>query len=62
MRQRKYSLASFAFAAFYWLVDSYIHWFLFNEPEFELLPSDTNELWMRIAVFVLILCFGVYAD
>ena len=49
-------------ACSYWFLDSIIHYFVFNEAEFELIPSDINELWMRLAILVLLVCSGVFAD
>lgn len=46
----------------YWLVDSTIHKFLYGEDEFELLPTDIDELWMRIVIVVLLILFGLYTD
>lgn len=49
-------------ACSYWFFDSFIHYFVFNEPEFEIIPSDFNELWMRLAILVLLVLLGVFAD
>lgn len=46
----------------YWFFDSAIHYFWYGELEFEIIPSDFNELWMRSAIFILLLAFGVFAD
>ncbi|MBN2224868.1 MAG: diguanylate cyclase [Deltaproteobacteria bacterium] len=47
----------------YWLLESFIEAYLFHSNSFvyEVLSPRTNELWMRIAVIVLILAFSVYA-
>ena len=29
---------------------------------FELLPSNFNELWMRVLIVVLMICFGIFGD
>lgn len=46
----------------YWFLDSAIHYFWYNELAFELIPSNSNELWMRITIFILIASFGLFAD
>lgn len=46
----------------YWIADSIIHKFIYLEEEFEFFPSEINELWMRIVIIVLLICFGIYAD
>ena len=53
---------SLVFAASYWLFESVIHYFLFGEFEFEMLPSDINELWMRTTIIALMITFGFFAD
>jgi len=46
----------------FWLLDSFIHYYWYGEPIFELIPSDGNDLWMRFSVFVLLVAFGIFAD
>ncbi len=46
----------------FWFLDSAIHYFWYNELEFEIIPSDSNELWMRTAIFILLSAFGLFAD
>jgi len=50
------------FSFSYWIFDSLIHYFGYGELEFELIPSDFNELWMRCAIFIMLVFFGVFAD
>ena len=50
------------FALSYWFFDSAIHFFIYGEMEFELIPSDFNELWMRAAIFIMLVSFGFFAD
>lgn len=50
------------FALSYWLFDSLIHYLVYGEFEFELVPSDFNELWMRCIIVILLIIFGVFAD
>ena len=49
-------------ALLFWFLDSLIHYFWYGELEFEMVPSDTNELWMRSSIFVLLTTFGLFAD
>ena len=46
----------------FWFFDSIIHYFLYGEQEFEVIPSNINELWMRCAILILLVAFGVFAD
>ena len=45
-----------------WFFDSFIHYFWYGEVEFEIIPSDANELWMRSTIFLLLAAFGLFAD
>jgi PAS domain S-box-containing protein len=49
-------------AAAVWIADSLIHRYLLEESSFELIPSDVNELWMRVSIIVLLIAFGLLAD
>lgn len=60
-RHRYLILASLA-TIVYWLFDSSIHWLILGEAEFEWWPSEANEVWMRSAIAVLLLGFGLFAD
>jgi len=46
----------------YWIIDSTIHKLAFGEEEFEFIPGDINELWMRTLIVCLVLVFGFYID
>ena len=52
-------LLSIILALAFWLVDSCVHFFVYREPVFQLIPQDINELWMRIVICLLILSLGV---
>ena len=52
----------FALAVAFWVFESFIHRFVQGEPSFEFLPSDPNELWMRVIICLLIILFGVSGD
>ncbi len=62
MRKQIFTIAAFALALGFWFFDSAVHYFVYEEPEFEFVPSDFNELWMRIVIVSLIVLFGIFAD
>ena len=49
-------------AAFFWVLESAIHYYVFEEPRFEIIPGQINEFWMRIVIVFLIVLLGVFAD
>ncbi len=53
---------SILLALAYWFFDSIVHYLGYGELEFEIIPSDFNEFWMRSVIFILLLAFGVFAD
>jgi hypothetical protein len=53
---------SIPLALAYWFFDSAVHYLAYGELEFEFIPSDFNEFWMRTVIFILLLAFGVFAD
>lgn len=55
-------IGSIPFALSYWFFDSAVHYFGYGEFEFEIIPSEFNELWMRVMIFVLLVSFGIFAD
>ena len=62
MDRHKFSLMGLGLALVYWLAESVIHRFVYQEAFFEILPSDRNEFSMRLLIFVLIVGFGLFAD
>lgn len=46
----------------YSITDSFIHYYIYLEKEFEFIPSETNEFWMRFTIITLFILFGAYAD
>lgn len=62
MERYKFSILGLGLALFYWFAESVIHRFIYAEEFFELVPSDVNELWMRLFIIVLIAAFGFFAD
>jgi len=62
--KKKHSFLKLAisFALLYWLIESLVHYFWYGELAFEVIPSDTNELWMRVSIFILLAVFSLFAD
>ena len=46
----------------YWVVESAIHYFVYNELAFNLAYSNTNELMMRVYVTISLILLGLFAD
>jgi len=46
----------------FWLADSLIHRFVYEEEVFELIPADFDELWMRALVIALLIVIGLLGD
>ncbi len=57
-----FTVFSISIALLFWFFDAVVHYADYNELGFEVIPSDTNELWMRCVIVVLIVAFGVFAD
>ena len=49
-------------ALFCWFFDAGVHFFMYGEQDFEVFPSDLDELWMRVTIFILMVGFGLFAD
>ena len=62
MKKRMFTVAAFQMALFFWVIESAIHFFVFEEAQFEFIPSEMNELWMRVVIVFLIMLLGVFAD
>ena len=62
MDRYKFSLLGLGLAFFYWFAESIVHRFVYAEEFFEIVPTDVNELLMRLSIIVLIVIFGVFAD
>jgi len=62
MTRRNYILLGIIIGLLFWIGESFIHWYAGGGKIFELFPSDTNELWMRLLIFSLLAGFGIYAD
>jgi PAS domain S-box-containing protein len=46
----------------FWVLDSFIHYYWYGELEFEIIPTDMNDLWMRSCIVILLVAFGFFAD
>ena len=57
-----FTIAASVMATIFWFFDSSVHYFLYNDPQFEFIPTDFNELWMRTVIVLLIVLFGLFAD
>ena len=62
MGKKIFTIAAVAIALVFWLFDSWVHYFIYNEPHFEYVPTNVNELWMRLTIVTLIVVFGIFAD
>jgi len=62
MKKHLYFTLGILIALIYWFCDSSLHYFGYGEPKFEWIPTDINELWMRIVIFLLIVLFGLFTD
>lgn len=61
-KKHLYLFVSIPVALSFWVADSLIHFLGYGEVDFELIPSDVNELWMRSVILVLLVLFGIGAD
>jgi hypothetical protein len=62
MKKKIFTIIAFALALIFWFFDSSVHYFLYKEPQFELIPAEFNELWMRTIIVLLVIFFGIFAD
>ena len=62
MKNKMFTIAACVTALVFWFFDSTVHHFLYKEPEFEFIPDDFNELWMRAVIVLLIMLFGIFSD
>ena len=62
MKKKIFTVAAFEMALVFWFLESAIHYFVFEESHFEFIPSEPNELWMRVVIVFLIMLLGIFAD
>lgn len=60
--KRLFTIIAFFVAFTFWLLEATIHYYVFDEPAFEFIPTEINELWMRIVIVLLTMSFGLFAD
>jgi len=57
-----YLISAILLGISFWLLDSVAHYFWYDELEFKVIPTDTDDLMMRSAAFIMLTCFGLFAD
>ncbi|MDH5184343.1 MAG: hypothetical protein OEX12_10680 [Gammaproteobacteria bacterium] len=62
MKKNLYVIVSIIIAFSYWCIEAIVHFYIFNEKVFEIIPDDVNELWMRSIITLLLISFGLFAD
>ena len=62
MKRRVFTIGTIFIAMVFWFFDASIHYFVYHEEEFEYIPEDFNELWMRCVIIFLMIALGVFAD
>ncbi len=62
IKKRMFTIAAIVISLVFWLLDALVHFLAYEEPHFEFIPSDFNELWMRIVIILLIILFGITTD
>ncbi|MDH5766195.1 MAG: hypothetical protein OEZ38_09280 [Gammaproteobacteria bacterium] len=62
MKKHFYTYVTILLAPVLWFTDTTIDYFIFHEPDFEIIPSDLIELWMRSTIILLVIAFGIYVD
>ena len=62
MNNKIFTIAGIVLASIFWLFESSVHYLIFEESQFEIIPGELNELWMRIVIVLLIMIFGIVAD
>ena len=62
MQNKIFTAAAFLISLVFWFFDASMHYFVYNEAQFEFIPHDFDELWMRLVIVILILLLGIFAD
>ena len=62
IKDQHYLFLAILLAISFWLLDSIAHYFWYGELEFKVIPTDTDDLLMRSAAFIMLVCFGLFAD
>ncbi len=62
MKNRVFTIIACIIAFLIWSAESALHYFVYNEPQFEFFPDAAHELVMRSVIVILIVLFGIFAD
>jgi predicted DNA-binding protein YlxM (UPF0122 family) len=62
VKSNLFSVLGVVIAVSFWFFDSSIHYFVYGEEEFEFIPAEFNELWMRVVIVSMVILFGLFAD
>ena len=62
MKIGAFTVAGFILAIIFWLFESLVHYLIFEESQFEFIPGELNELWMRLIIVLLIFFYGLFVD
>lgn len=62
MKNYMFTIIGLAVALIFWFFDSAVHYYVYGEPYFEIIPEDFNELWMRTVIILLLMTFGIFVD
>lgn len=57
-----FAIIGLSVALLFWFFDSAVHYYVYGETAFEIIPDDLNELWMRVMIVILVVSFGIFAD
>ena len=62
MKSRLYFIIGIIVALVFWFLDSFVHFYVYGEINFQFVPIDANLLWMRSVICALLILFGIFAD
>jgi hypothetical protein len=62
MGSRNFIPVAVLIAAIFWMAESIIHFLVYGDERFEVIPQDLNEFLMRTLIVFLIIGFGIYID
>lgn len=60
MFKKKYIRYSFILSITFWIIESSVHAYFLHDGAFTLIPAETNELWMRGLIVILIIGHGFF--
>lgn len=62
MKNLSYTFKAVIVSVIFWLMDTVADRFFHQEDGYEFIPSEINELWMRLTIVLLFIGFGFYDD